>query len=71
VGDECQVVREGDRRDEQADRRDADPVSEEFRAEIGKGRKDRGLFVVRGVVMEILCVRAPGERPVTPDELEV
>lgn len=37
--------------------------------EIRKGRKYRALFVVRGDVVTILCIRAPGERPVTPEEL--
>jgi plasmid stabilization system protein ParE len=37
--------------------------------EIRKGRRYRALFIVRGDVVKVLCIRAPGEKPVTPDEL--
>jgi hypothetical protein len=35
---------------------------------VGKGRPYRALFVVRGDVVKVLCIRAPGERPVRPEE---
>src|SRR4051812_20287185 len=35
-----------------------------------KGRTYRALFVVRGDVVQILCVRGPGERPVKPEDIE-
>ncbi len=37
--------------------------------ETRKGRVYRALFVVRGDLVLVLCVRAPGEKPVGPDEL--
>ena len=37
--------------------------------EIRKGRTYRALFVVRGDVVKILAVRAPGEKPIRPDDL--
>ena len=33
-------------------------------------RKYRALFVVREEVVHVLCVRAPGEKPVRPEDLE-
>lgn len=33
------------------------------------GRKYRALFVVRGDVAHVLCIRAPGEKPVEPEDL--
>jgi plasmid stabilization system protein ParE len=35
-----------------------------------KGRTYRALFVVRGNIVQILCVMGPGERPVRLDEIE-
>jgi hypothetical protein len=35
-----------------------------------KGRKYRALFVVRADEVVVLAVRAPGERPVAPEELD-
>jgi plasmid stabilization system protein ParE len=35
-----------------------------------KGRTYRALFVISGDVVQILCVRGPGERLVKPDEIE-
>jgi hypothetical protein len=32
-------------------------------------RKYRALFVVRGDVAHVLCIRGPGERPVKPQDL--
>lgn len=37
--------------------------------EVGRGRRYRALFIVRGDTVKVLCVRAPGERPVKPDDL--
>ncbi len=37
--------------------------------EIRKGRSYRALFVVRGDVVKILAVRAPGEKPIRPGDL--
>ena len=37
--------------------------------EIRKGRTYRALFVVRGDLVKILAVRAPGEKPIRPDNL--
>ena len=34
-----------------------------------KGRKYRALFTVRGDSVVILAIRAPGQRPVRPDEM--
>ena len=34
-----------------------------------KGRKYRALFTVRGDSVVILAIRAPGQRPVSPDEM--
>jgi plasmid stabilization system protein ParE len=35
-----------------------------------RGRTYRALFVVRGDVVHILCVRGPGERPIKPEDIE-
>jgi hypothetical protein len=35
-----------------------------------KGRKYRALFIVHGDVVKALTIRAPGERPVTPEDIE-
>ena len=35
-----------------------------------RGRTYRALFVVRGNVVHILCVRGPGEKPVRPEDIE-
>jgi hypothetical protein len=35
-----------------------------------RGRTYRVLFVIRGDVVQILCVRGPGERPVKPEDIE-
>ncbi len=37
--------------------------------QIRKGRSYRALFIVRGDVVKVLCVRAPGERPVGPGDV--
>ncbi len=34
-----------------------------------KGKKYRALFIVQDDVVKILCVRAPGERPISPGDL--
>jgi hypothetical protein len=33
-------------------------------------RKYKALFVIRGNVVHVLCVRAPGEKPVKPKDIE-
>ncbi len=38
---------------------------------VGRRRRYRALFIVRGDVVKVLCVRAPGERPVRPEDLEI
>jgi plasmid stabilization system protein ParE len=38
--------------------------------EARKGRTYRALFVVRDDLVKVLAIRAPGERPVSPDEVE-
>jgi hypothetical protein len=35
-----------------------------------KGRKYRALFIVREDVVKVLTIRAPGERPVRPEDIE-
>ena len=35
-----------------------------------RGRTYRALFVVRGDLVQILCVRGPNERPVKPEDIE-
>ena len=37
--------------------------------EIRKGRTYRALFTVQGNRVQVLAIRAPGERPVTPDDI--
>lgn len=37
--------------------------------EVGKGRRYRALFIVREDIVKVLCVRAPGEKPVRPGDL--
>ena len=37
--------------------------------EVWKGKPYRALFVVQGEVVTILCIRAPGERPVKPKDV--
>jgi hypothetical protein len=37
---------------------------------IRKGRAYRALFTVQGDRVRVLAVRAPGERPITPEDLE-
>jgi plasmid stabilization system protein ParE len=34
-------------------------------------RKYRALFVVRGEVAHFFCIRAPGEKPVRPEDIEL
>lgn len=53
------------------------PESDDFNDEVRhmlfgtrKGRTYRALFVVRGDLVQILCVRGPGEQPVKPDDIE-
>jgi hypothetical protein len=35
-----------------------------------KGRAYRTLFIVQGEVVKILCVRAPGAKPVRPEDIQ-
>jgi hypothetical protein len=35
-----------------------------------RGRTYRALFVIRGDIVQILCVRGPGEKPVKPEDIE-
>jgi plasmid stabilization system protein ParE len=35
-----------------------------------RGRTYRALFVIRGDVVHILCVRGPGEKNVTPNDIQ-
>jgi hypothetical protein len=37
--------------------------------EVSKGQIYRALFTVKGDVVKILCVRAPGEKPVRPKDI--
>ena len=37
--------------------------------ETRKGRVYRALFVIRGSLVKVLCVRAPGEKPVQREDL--
>ncbi len=37
--------------------------------EIRKGRTYRALFTVQGNLVRVLAIRAPGEKPVRPDDL--
>jgi hypothetical protein len=37
---------------------------------IGRGRRYRALFIIRGDMVTVLCVRAPGERPARPEDIE-
>ena len=36
--------------------------------ETRKNRVYRVLFIIRGDVVKVLCIRAPGEKPVRPDD---
>jgi len=38
--------------------------------EVWKGRTYRALFIVQGDLVKILCIRAPGEKPVKPEDIE-
>ena len=53
------------------------PESDDFGEELRhmlfgtkRGRTYRAMFVIRGDVVQILCVRGPGERPVKPEDIE-
>lgn len=53
------------------------PESDDFDEEVHlllfgtrRGRTYRALFVVRGDLVQILCVRGPGEKPVEPEDIE-
>jgi plasmid stabilization system protein ParE len=53
------------------------PENDEFDEELRhilfrtrRGRTYRALFVIRGDVVQILCVRGPGQRPVKPEDIE-
>ncbi len=53
------------------------PESDDFPEEVRQmlfrtrhGRTYRALFVIRGDVAHILCVRGPGERPVKPEDVQ-
>jgi plasmid stabilization system protein ParE len=53
------------------------PESDDFPEEVRqmlfktrRGRTYRALFVIRGDIVHILCVRGPGERPVKPEDIE-
>jgi plasmid stabilization system protein ParE len=37
---------------------------------VWKGRSYRALFIVQGEVVRILCIRAPGEKPARPEDIE-
>jgi hypothetical protein len=37
--------------------------------EVWKGRPYRALFIVQDDVVKILCIRAPGEKPVKPKDV--
>jgi plasmid stabilization system protein ParE len=37
---------------------------------VWKGKSYRALFVVRGNVVKVLCIRAPGEKPATAADLD-
>jgi plasmid stabilization system protein ParE len=54
------------------------PESEDFGEELRhmlfgtrRGRTYRALFVIRGDLVQILCVRGPGQRPVKPGDIEI
>lgn len=34
-----------------------------------RGRRYRALFIVRGELVQILCIRGPAERPVKPEDI--
>jgi len=38
--------------------------------DVRKGRTYRALFIVQGDLVKILCIRAPGEKPVKPKDIE-
>lgn len=38
--------------------------------EVWKSKPYRALFIVQADLVKILCIRAPGEKPVKPDEIE-
>jgi hypothetical protein len=37
---------------------------------VRKGRAYRALFIVQGDLVKILCIRAPGEKPVKPKDIK-
>ena len=37
--------------------------------EVSKGRRYRALFIVREDAVKVLCIRAPGEEPVSPEDI--
>jgi plasmid stabilization system protein ParE len=39
--------------------------------QVWKGRPYRALFIVQDDVVKILCIRAPGEKPVKPNEVVI
>jgi plasmid stabilization system protein ParE len=39
--------------------------------EVWKGKPYRALFVVQEDVVKILCIRAPGEKPIKPKDVEI
>jgi plasmid stabilization system protein ParE len=39
--------------------------------EVWKGKPYRALFIVQDDLVKILCIRAPGERPVTRKEIDI
>jgi hypothetical protein len=39
--------------------------------EVWKGKPYRALFIVQDDVVKILCIRAPGEKPVKPKDVEI
>jgi plasmid stabilization system protein ParE len=39
--------------------------------EVWKGKPYRALFIVQDDVVKILCIRAPGEKPVKPKDVEL
>jgi hypothetical protein len=39
--------------------------------EAWKGKRYRALFIVENDVVRILCIRAPGEKPVKPTDVEL
>jgi plasmid stabilization system protein ParE len=38
---------------------------------VWKGKPYRALFIVRGEVVTVLCIRAPGEKPVMPGDVNL